>query len=151
MFWAPHKQCELAILILINTSVPIKFSTVKVDNWLNLNKRPCWDSIYDPRVRSVTLSCPRQTHEPRDYATSWQWSTKNWFCINSIQEQPLQVRLFWDAINCLQCLCSLKLKGGKGYHWHTLVFSSPCSMHSWFYFLLPTPVKWRWKNHSNIR
>ena len=28
-----------------------------MDNWLELNKHPCWDLIYDP-LR------PRQTHEP---------------------------------------------------------------------------------------
>ena len=50
MFRAAHKQCEIAILILINTSVPNKFRMiiVKVDNWLNLNKRLCWDSIRVP-------------------------------------------------------------------------------------------------------
>ena len=43
-----HKQWEVAILILINTSGSIKFRIVKMDNWLNLNKCPCWDSIHDP-------------------------------------------------------------------------------------------------------
>ena len=37
-----------SILILINTSASIKFGIVEMDNWLNLNKRPCWDSISDP-------------------------------------------------------------------------------------------------------
>ena len=48
MFRASHKQWEVAILILINTSAAIKFRIVKMDDWLNLNKRPCWDSIRDP-------------------------------------------------------------------------------------------------------
>ena len=48
MFRASHKQWEVAILILINTSALIKFGIVEMDNWLNLNKRPCWDSIRDP-------------------------------------------------------------------------------------------------------
>ena len=48
MFRASHKQWEVAILILINTSASIKFGIVEMDNWLNLNKRPCWDSIRDP-------------------------------------------------------------------------------------------------------
>ena len=48
MFQASHKQWEVAILILINTSTLIKFRIVEMDNWLNLNKRPCWDSIRDP-------------------------------------------------------------------------------------------------------
>ena len=41
---------EVAILILSNTSASIKFRIVEMDNWLglNLNKRPCWDSIRDP-------------------------------------------------------------------------------------------------------
>ena len=45
---ASPKQWEVAILILINTSASIKFRIVKMDYWLNLNKRPCWDSIRDP-------------------------------------------------------------------------------------------------------
>ena len=45
---ASHKQWEVAILILINTSGSIKFRIVKVDYWLNLNKCPYWDSIRDP-------------------------------------------------------------------------------------------------------
>ena len=48
MFWASHKQWEVAILTLINTSPSIKFRTVVMDDWLNLNKRPCWDLIRDP-------------------------------------------------------------------------------------------------------
>ena len=63
MFRAAHKQWEVAILILINTSASIKFRIVKMNNWLNLNKRPCWDSIRDPFAS-------KQTHEPLDYATS---------------------------------------------------------------------------------
>ena len=47
IFWASHKQWEVAILTLINTSASIKFSIVEIYNWLNLNKRPCWDSIRD--------------------------------------------------------------------------------------------------------
>ena len=49
MFRASHKQWELAILILINTSASIKLKIVKVDNWLNLNNRPSG-------TRSMTLS-----------------------------------------------------------------------------------------------
>ena len=67
MFRASHKQWEVANLILINTSASIKFRIVEMDNWLNLNKRPCWDSIRDP------FSRPRQTHETLDYATSYKW------------------------------------------------------------------------------
>ena len=26
----------------------VKLKIVKMDNWLNFNKRPCWDSIHDP-------------------------------------------------------------------------------------------------------
>ena len=63
MFRASHKQWEVAILILINICASIKFRIVEMDNWLNLNKRPAG-------TRSVTLSRPRQTHEPLDYATS---------------------------------------------------------------------------------
>ena len=48
MFRAAHKQWEVAILILINTSASIKFRIVEMDNWLNLNKHRCWDSIRDP-------------------------------------------------------------------------------------------------------
>ena len=48
MFQAAHKQWEVAILILIDTFAPIKFRIVEMANWLNLNKRPCWDSIHDP-------------------------------------------------------------------------------------------------------
>ena len=48
MFRASHKQWEVAILILINTSASIKFRIVEMDDWLNLNKRPFWDSIWDP-------------------------------------------------------------------------------------------------------
>ena len=50
MFRAAHKQWKVAILILIITSAPIKFRIVEMEtgNWLNLNKRPCWDSISDP-------------------------------------------------------------------------------------------------------
>ena len=47
MFRASHKQWDVAILILINTSASIKFRIVEMYNWLNLNKRPCWDSIRD--------------------------------------------------------------------------------------------------------
>ena len=50
MFQASHKQWEVAILILINTSASIKFKIVSMNNWLNLNKPPCWDSIRDPFV-----------------------------------------------------------------------------------------------------
>ena len=31
MFWAAHKQWKVAILILINTSVPIKFRIVEME------------------------------------------------------------------------------------------------------------------------
>ena len=48
MFRASHKQWEVAILILINTASSIKFGIVEMDNWLNHNKRPCWDSVCDP-------------------------------------------------------------------------------------------------------
>ena len=48
MFRALHKQWEVAVLILINTSASIIFRTVKMDNWLNLNKHPFLDSIRDP-------------------------------------------------------------------------------------------------------
>ena len=48
MFQASHKQWEVAILILIKSSTSIKFRIVEMDDWLNLNKRPCWDSIRDP-------------------------------------------------------------------------------------------------------
>ena len=58
MFRAAHKQWEVAILILINTSAPIKFRIVEMDNWLNLNKPPCWDSSCDP------FAFRGQTHEP---------------------------------------------------------------------------------------
>ena len=44
-----------------------KFRIVEMDNWLNLNKRPCWDSIHDPfaseanpwtaRLRYLILVC----------------------------------------------------------------------------------------------
>ena len=47
MFQASHKQWEVPILILINTSASIKLKNVKLDNWLNLKKRPCWESIPD--------------------------------------------------------------------------------------------------------
>ena len=50
MFRVSHKQWEVAILILINTSASIKFRIVKMDKWLNLNKHPCRDSICDPFV-----------------------------------------------------------------------------------------------------
>ena len=52
MFRASHKQWEVAIQILINTSALIKFRIVEMDNWLNLNKRSCWDSIRDPFAAS---------------------------------------------------------------------------------------------------
>ena len=56
MFRASHKQWEVAILILINTSASIKFRIVEMDNWLNLNKRTCLAS--------------ETNHEPlEDYAT----------------------------------------------------------------------------------
>ena len=42
MFRASHKQWEVAILIKVNTSASIKFRIVEMDNWLNLNTRPCW-------------------------------------------------------------------------------------------------------------
>ena len=48
MFRASHKRWEVAILILINTSTSVKFRSVEMDNWLNLNKPLCWDSICDP-------------------------------------------------------------------------------------------------------
>ena len=48
MFRASHKQWEVVILILINTSASIEFRIVKMDNGLNLNKHPCWDSVRDP-------------------------------------------------------------------------------------------------------
>ena len=48
MFRVSYKQWEVAILISINTSAPIKFRIVEMDNWLNLDKCPCWDSIHDP-------------------------------------------------------------------------------------------------------
>ena len=52
MFRASHKQWEVAILILINTAMSIKLKIVEMDNWLNLNKHPCWDSIRHPfRIR----------------------------------------------------------------------------------------------------
>ena len=34
MFQVSHKQWEVAILILINTSASIKFRIVEMDNWL---------------------------------------------------------------------------------------------------------------------
>ena len=61
MFQASHKRWEVAILILINTSALIKFSIVKMDNWLNISKCPCWDSIRDPFASEAN---------PPDYATS---------------------------------------------------------------------------------
>ena len=53
MFRASHKQWEVAILILINTSASIKFRIVEMDNWLISTSAPAG-------TRSVTLSLPRQ-------------------------------------------------------------------------------------------
>ena len=41
-------EVAIIFLILINSSAPIKFRIVEMDNCLNLNKRPCWDSVRDP-------------------------------------------------------------------------------------------------------
>ena len=60
---ASHKQWEVPFVILINSSAPIKFRIVEMDNWLNLNKRPCWDSIRNPFASKAN-------HEPLDYATT---------------------------------------------------------------------------------
>ena len=43
-----RKQWEVAIMTLIITFVSIKFAFVEIDNWLNLNKCPCWNSTHDP-------------------------------------------------------------------------------------------------------
>ena len=64
MFRAAHKQWEVAVLILI-----------KMDNWLNLNECPCWDSIRDPfRVQGRPMNrwttLPPKILQPLDYATS---------------------------------------------------------------------------------
>ena len=59
MFRASHKQWQVAILILIYTSTSIKFQIVEMDNWLNLNKRPCWDSIRDPSMSEANQWTPR--------------------------------------------------------------------------------------------
>ena len=42
-----------------NQYLRTEFRILENGNWLNLNKRPCWDSICDP-LR------PRQTHKPLD-------------------------------------------------------------------------------------
>ena len=58
MFGAAHKQWEVVILILINTSTSIKFRMVEMDNWLNLNKRPLLG--LDPwpfHVRGKPMNC----------------------------------------------------------------------------------------------
>ena len=53
MFQASHKQWEVAILILINSSASVKIRIVKMDNWPNLNKCPWWDLICDPFASEV--------------------------------------------------------------------------------------------------
>ena len=62
MFWAAHKQWKVDILILFNTSAPIKFRIVEMETDQISTSAPAG-------TRSLTLSCPRQTHEPLDYAT----------------------------------------------------------------------------------
>ena len=66
MFRASHKQWKVAILLLINTSASTKFRIVEMDNWLDLNKRPCWDSIHDPFTSKANpLTMNRWTTLPR--------------------------------------------------------------------------------------
>ena len=62
MFGAAHKQWKVAILILINTSAPIKFRIVEMETDKISTSAPAG-------TRSMTLLRPRQTHEPLDYAT----------------------------------------------------------------------------------
>ena len=74
MFRASHKQWEVAILILINTSASIKFRIVEMDNWLNLNKRPCWDSIRDPFASEANpwIAWLRSLHNRNGHDIWWR-------------------------------------------------------------------------------
>ena len=72
-------QWEVAILILINTSASIKFRIVEMDN----------STSAPAGTRSVTLSRPRQTHEPLDYTTFPKFkmsapSTEDWSWIGCL-------------------------------------------------------------------
>ena len=52
-------------------SASITFRIGEMDNWLNLNKRPCWDSIHDP------FACKAHPWTT-DYATKLLALTMHW-------------------------------------------------------------------------
>ena len=60
MFRVAHKQYKVATLILINTSVLIKFRTVKMDNCFSLwpKTNHTWDTISQELLQWLLCSCP---------------------------------------------------------------------------------------------
>ena len=81
MFWASHKQREVAILILINTSASIKFRIVEMVNWLNLNMRPCWDLIRVPLASKANPWTPGLCYLVRIF---WRSISKFFIYINML-------------------------------------------------------------------
>ena len=96
MYVLRDMQWEVVILILINTSTSITFRIVEMDNWLNLNKHPCWDLIRDPFASEAN---PRTTE--LSYllkVTSMQTLKKNQSLVWQTEPAHMPMKLLYSCV-----------------------------------------------------